>query len=132
VFGAIALDDASFSYRFSDVFNGRTFHLFLMDLVGRYSPQKVFLIIDNGPCHWLDEEGRVWLARSKSRLELHRLPPYSPEFNPTEGVWKMTRKLATHNCFYHTPLERDHALTNTFRGFQSNPERLLPLVARFQ
>jgi hypothetical protein len=132
VFGAIALNDASFSYRFASVFNGQTFHMFLMDLVDRYSPQKVFLIVDNGPCHWLNEEGQEWLRRNTSRLELHRLPPYSPEFNPTEGVWKATRKLATHNRFYRAAVDRDLALTNTFQTFQRNPERLLPLVARFQ
>lgn len=132
VFGAIALHDARFTYRFVDVFNGHTFLLFLLDLVAVYSPQKVFLVIDNGPCHWLDEAGRAWLANNKLHLELHRLPPYSPEYNPTEGVWKATRKLATHNRFYRTVQERDEALTATFRSFQSNPQNLLPLVARFQ
>jgi hypothetical protein len=86
VFGAIALHDASFTFRFAPVFNGHTFHEFLMQLVNRYAPRKVFAIIDNGPCHWLDEAGKTWLAMNKHRIELHRLPPYSPEYNPTEGV----------------------------------------------
>lgn len=132
VFGAIASHDASFAYRFADVFNGHTFHLFLMDLVAAYSPRKVFLVIDNGPCHWLDDAGKAWLAKNKHRMELHRLPPYSPEYNPTEGVWKATRKAATHNRFYRTVEERDQALITTFQGFQANPKKLLPLVARFQ
>ena len=91
------MDDADFAYAFADVFNGHTFHKFLLQLVHRWAPQKVFLIIDNGPCHWLDDAGKRWLADNGDKIELHRLPPYSPEFNPTEGVWKLTQKLATHN-----------------------------------
>ena len=61
-----------------------------------------FLITDNGPCHNLNEEGKEWLGENNHRLELHRLPPYSPEFNPMEPVWKVTRKMTTHNRFYRT------------------------------
>jgi hypothetical protein len=132
VYGAISLEDAGFTFRFAEVFNGHTFHEFLEQLVDQYSPRKIFLIIDNGPCHWLDEVGKAWLAKNKHRIELHRLPPYSPEFNPTEGVWKATRKFTTHNRFYRTVQERDAALTQTFRRFQSDPQLLAPQVARYQ
>lgn len=132
VFGAIALHDASFTFRFAPVFNGHTFHEFLMQVVECYAPRKVFLIMDNGPCHWLDEAGKAWLAKNQHRIELHRLPPYSPEFNPTEGIWKATRKLTTHNRFYRTVEERDAALTATFQMFQSDPRCIAPQVARFQ
>ena len=131
MFGAIRLDNADFDYRFADVFNGHTFHEFLMQIVERWAQQKVFLIMDNGPCHWLDDEGKRWLADNEHKIELHRLPPYSPEFNPVEGVWKATRKKTTHNLFYRTAEERDGALTNTFTRFQLEPQILAPQVARF-
>lgn len=132
VFGAVRVDDADFAYRFASVFNGHTFHEFLLQLVERWSPQKIFLIIDNGPCHWLDEAGKQWLAANRDKIELHRLPPYSPEFNPTEGVWKATRKLATHNRFYRTVEARDAALVETFTLFQQQPSRIAPQVERFR
>ena len=44
-------------------------------------------------------------------IELHRLPAYSPEFMPMEGIWKTTRKLTTHNAFFVTPDQRDAKLT---------------------
>lgn len=132
VFGAVALEDADFTYRFAEVFNGHTFHDFLLQLVIKYSPRKVFLIIDGGPCHNLDEVGKKWLAENRDKIELHRLPGYSPEFNPTEGVWKVTRKLTTHNRFYRTTRERDGALRNTFSRFQRRPSLISAHVARFQ
>jgi hypothetical protein len=132
VFGAVAVDNADFVYQFADVFNGHTFHEFLLTVVQRHAPRKVFMIIDNGPCHWLDEAGNKWLAESHDKIELHRLAPYSPEFNPTEGVWKTTRKMATHNRFYPTVHARDAALRQTFDGFQLNPQLIDNQVARFR
>ena len=132
VFGAVSLEDADFTYRFSAVFNGHTFHEFLLQLVAKYAPRKIFLIIDNGPCHWLDDAGKEWLSQNSDKVELHRLPSYSPEFNPTEGVWKVTRKFTTHNRFYRTTGERDAALRATFTRFQRCPRLIANHVARFQ
>ena len=102
VYGAVAVDTADFVYQFADVFNGHSFHQFLLTVVERH------------------------------KIELHRLPPYSPEFNPTEGVWKTTRKMATHNRFYPTVLERDAALRQTFDQFRRTPELIDHQVARFR
>jgi transposase len=132
IFGAIALHDARFTYQFAPVFNGHTFHVFLKLLVRRYRGRKLFLVIDNGPCHWLDEAGREWLRKNRHRLELHRLPPYSPELNPTEGVWKTTRRRTTHNRFYPTVDVRDAALTATFAEFRRRPALIAGHVARFR
>ena len=131
IFGAIALDDAQFAYQFAPVFNGRTYLGFLKQLVARF-PGKLFLITDNGPCHSLDEEGKAWLSQNQSRIELHRLPAYSPEFNPMEPVWKFTRKMTTHNRFYNTVPERDGALRKTFGLIQRKPRLVEAHVARFR
>lgn len=132
VFGAISLDEAAFHYRFAPVFNGHTFHLFLMQLVEHYAGRKIFAILDNGPCHWLDEAGKQWLARSGDAIELFRLPPYSPEFNSAEGVWKATRKRVTHNRFFSTVEERDGALREAFDLFRAEPELIAAHVERFR
>jgi transposase len=132
VYGAVALDDARFTYAFADVFNGKTFLCFLRRLVRRYRTRKVFLIMDNGPCHNLPAHGKAWLRKNAARIELHRLPPYSPELNPTEGVWKTTRKLTTHNRFFPNPEARDNALHRTFKRFERRREMLDGHVARFR
>lgn len=132
IFGALALHDARFTYQFAPVFNGRTFHQFLRLLVRRYRSKKLFLIIDNGPCHWLPPEGRVWLSANKHRIELHRLPPYSPELNAIEGVWKTTKRTTTHNRFYATTTERDAALVETFNEFRRFPRLVENHVTRFR
>lgn len=132
VYGAITIEKRPhLFYQFADVFNGRTFLDFLKELVARCRRRKIFLIIDNGPCHQLEAEGREWLARHGHRIELHRLPPYSPELNGIEGVWKETKKRTTHNRFYSTVDERDAALVETFETFKAYPEMVAGHVARF-
>ena len=39
VFGAVSLEDADFTYRFAPVFNGHTFHQFLLQLTAKYGPR---------------------------------------------------------------------------------------------
>jgi transposase len=131
VFGAVTLHNAGFTWAFAEVFNGFTFLQFLKLLVRRMH-RKIFLIIDNGPCHNLEAEGRDWLAANSHRIELCRLPPYSPEFNPTEGVWKTTRKETTHNRFFDSTDERDAALAETFERFRRKPDLIDAHVARFR
>ena len=130
VFGALSLEiRPRFHYQFAPVFNAQTFLTFLKRLV-RWSRRKVFLVIDNSPCHNLDREGRAWLTAHRRRIELFRLPPYSPEFNPIEGVWKQTKKRTTHNTFFRTTDERDAALTATFEGFRARPSLIAAQMAR--
>ena len=131
VFGAVSLEkQPRFRWLFADVFNGETFLTFLQHLVAK-SRRKIFLVIDNSPIHNLKPEGKEWLAANKHRLQLHRLPPYSPEYNPIEGIWKETKKTTTHNRFYRTVDERDAALTATFTRFDTQPSTIANRVASF-
>jgi transposase len=131
LYGAIALHDARFTYQFVDVFNGRTFLGFLKALVKRYR-RKIFLIIDNAPCHNLGADGRAWLDAHRHRIELHRLPPYSPELNAIEGVWKTTRRRATHNRYFDNIHERDAAICLAFQEFADYPSLIDGHVRRFR
>ena len=62
--------------------NQRLFIDFMRRLV-RESKRKVFFIVDNLRVH----HGKLvaqWLEEHKSEIELFFLPPYAPEYNPTE------------------------------------------------
>lgn len=131
VFGALSIE-GDWTWWFAPVFNGHTFHVFLQMLVEHHAGRKVFLVIDNGPCHWLDDAGKRWLGENGDKVEIHRLPPYSPEFNPVEGCWKATRRAATHNRYYGTPEERDAALSATFTRFRAEPGLVDAHARRFR
>jgi transposase len=131
VFGAVTIEARPrFAYQFAPIFNCGTFLTFLKKLVHRRR-RKVFLIIDNGPCHRLNEEAKAWLKKNRHRIELWRLPPYPPEFNGIEGVWKTTKRATTHNRFFESVEDRDAALTATFESFIARPHLIAGHVARF-
>jgi len=48
---------------------------------------KIFLIVDRGPAH-IAKKTQAFVASMGGRLKLFHFPPYSPETNPDELVWK--------------------------------------------
>ena len=51
------------------------------------SKNKIFLIVDRGPAH-VAKKTKAFVASVRDRLRLFYLPPYSPDRNPDELVWK--------------------------------------------
>ena len=101
-FGAVRLRDGKFIYRReSDKFNGETFWSFMKRLRSSScrAGRRVVLISDNARYHHARLH-KDWRAEVESDFRLHFLPPYSPELNPSERVWKLTRRLCIHNQYF--------------------------------
>ena len=101
-FGAVRLSDGRFHYRREpERFNAQTCWAFLRSLrrVCRNSSRRIVVIVDNAKFHHaLLHKG--WRERVAPDFELSFLPPYSPELNPIERVWKLTRRLCLHNRYF--------------------------------
>ncbi len=131
VMGAVTVgNDPKFHFRFVPWFNTTTFLTFLDQLLSRYKDKKIHLILDNAKYH-KGPDVRKWLEGKEDRIELHYLPPYSPEFNATEYVWKETRRRTTHNRFFNTLSEFKGRLFRRFNRFQGNPASLRSVLASF-
>lgn len=59
----------------------------------------MILILDNATYHHASAL-KPWLTEHKQFISLDFLPPYSPELNGIERVWKVTRRLCTHNQYF--------------------------------
>src|SRR5215469_6679270 len=97
-FGAVRLRDGKFLYRReTGRFNGESFWEFLKFLreASATKGRRVVLISDNAKYH----RSRLHLPwrEQQAAFALDFLPPYSPELNPIERVWKLTRRLCLHN-----------------------------------
>jgi len=69
-------------------------------LVGyRSRSRRMVVILDNARYHQA-EQSTLFFRRYRDGLRLDFLPPYSPELNPIERVWKLLRKSATHNQYF--------------------------------
>jgi len=103
-FGAVRLRDGRGLFQKEDaMFNGATFWPFLQQLrtLSAQSGRRVIAITDNAKYHHacLHKE---WRQRQEPHFVLDYLPPYSPELNPIERVWKRTRRNCVHNVYFPT------------------------------
>ena len=61
--------------------------------------------MDNAPWHkktmrLVETEKLPEYADIRESVTFIKLPPYSPDLNPIEQVWRITRKENTHNVFF--------------------------------
>ena len=108
--------------------NTKTFRKFLQHLLRTFG--KVYVITDNAIYHKA-KALRPFLRRHRGRLSVHFIPPYSPELNPVEMLWRETRKDATHNRYFPTLKRLSRAVQTQFRIYQHQPHRLRGAVAPF-
>ncbi len=120
ILGAVELWRCRFHYQSDSVFNASTYLAFLEHLARRYRRQGAMLIQDNASYH-KDADVWAWFRSNRDWLEVHQLPPYSPEFNPTERLWQHTRKSGTHNRYFASATELLGTLSRVFAEMQSCP-----------
>ena len=130
ILGAVELWQARFHYQQDTVFNASTYLAFLHRLASHYRRSGAILIQDNASYHQ-DAEVWSWFKSNRHWLEVHPLPPYSPEFNPTERVWQYTRKNGTHIRYFASQSELVSTLTRVFGDMQSYPELIRPSLLPF-
>ena len=60
---------------------------------------------------------------------MNYLPPYSPDLNPIERVWKLTRKLCVHDQYFGHLNDVIQAVETQFEQWQHGHETLRKLCA---
>lgn len=114
VFGAVQLTTGRLITLITPTFDAITFQVFLNQLVSAKStnlPQ--YVILDNSRYHHAKLLS-PWLNEHSSEINLNFLPPYSPHLNPIERVWKLVRRLCTHNRYFPALEILTHTLTTQF------------------
>jgi len=130
-FGAVRLRDGKFAFQCeTERFNGETFWEFLRALkeIVRRTRRPAVVITDNAKYHHavLHKE---WREHNAKILRLDFLPPYSPELNPIERVWKLTRRLCLHNRYFDTLDCVISSVESQFVEWSSSNETLRRLCA---
>lgn len=101
-FGAVSLASGRFVHSVSVKFNAESFEAFLKQLL-RHRPRnkRMVVVLDNARYHHARALAPL-LHRYREQLRLLFLPPYCPQLAPIERVWKLARRLATHNRYFAT------------------------------
>ena len=111
--GALNLTDISATVTDSyETINSESIARFFWKLKKEHYPlaQKVHVILDGAGYHrsQLVKDFAVML-----NIELHYLPPYSPNLNPIERLWKVMHEHARNNIYFPTKASFQDAI-NTF------------------
>jgi transposase len=129
--GAVRLRDGRFVYRReAQSFNAQTCQDFLMQLyrASRGCDRRAVVITDNARYHHAKLH-QLWRQHRAQRFALDFLPPYSPELNPAERVWKLTRRKRLHNRYFATLDEVIAAVEAQFQLWASPNDSLRRLCA---
>jgi len=95
LFGAVQIRSGKLVTMTASPFNSASFAAFLQYLAShRNRRRRTVLILDNAGYHHP--------PLCPQCLHLDYLPPYSPELNPIERVWKLLRRLRIHNQYFET------------------------------
>jgi transposase len=80
-------------------YDAGAFLAFLHKVLAYYPGGKIVMILDNARIHHA-KLLHPFLQANRRRLELVFLPPYSPQLNLMEGVWKWLKESVIHNVFF--------------------------------
>lgn len=96
-----------------DKVNSDSIKMYLGKVRDRYpGKNKIHIILDNAGYHRAEEVKNYAKILS---IELHYLPPYSPNLNPIERLWKIMHEHVSYNKYYEKFSEFTEATLHFFR-----------------
>jgi transposase len=112
--GGICLNGHRFTYTQTDKVNAYSICDFLWKL-RKDNPGKyyVHVIWDNAGPH---KDGEVCAFAKELGIKLHYLPPYSPNLNPAERIWKLMHENIRYNKYYSKFSEFSDATLGFFKS----------------
>jgi transposase len=100
IFGSLNLEDMSVLTTTHETIDSAAIGQHFEQLRDRYSSSKIIhLILDQGS---YNTSGKTKELAEKHGIKLHYLPPYSPNLNPIERLWKVMNERARNNKFFAT------------------------------
>jgi transposase len=132
-FGTIALQDGDFQYlECEGRYNGDTYLTFLKQLLARYS-RPIILIEDGAPYHHRKDVTAFKNGlKAEGRLLAFKLPPYSPDLNPIEKLWKNTKHTETHCKYFPTFESLRMAVLNAFKTYLEDASKVVCVMKKLR
>ncbi len=109
VISAITPDGKLYLMSQEIAFRGLTIVRFLRHLL-HHLPGKLLIIWDGLPPH-RSQPVKAFLAQGGAqRIHLEQLPPYAPDLNPDEGIWRHLKYVELRNVCCHSLAELRYEL----------------------
>lgn len=85
--------------------------------------KPIFLIVDQGPAHRA-KKTKAFVDACGEKLKLFYLPPYSPDRNPDELVWKHLKADTIGRMVITSKADFKGKVTSSMRSLQNNPQKI--------
>ena len=92
---------------------------FLNQISAQHPRRKVGVIMDQAPCHIAKKVKGLNLSH---RLRIFHIPPYSPELNPDEKVWRHMKHVTLKNHQAQDKKQLGRLVIGALRQIQKNPK----------
>ncbi len=101
--GAVRLDTGELIGSEVEKFNRFVMIDFLKVILERekHHDRPIYIMLDNARPHHA-KDVQAFIESHAPRIRLLFLPPYSPDLNPSENIWRQLRKERTHNRLFKT------------------------------
>ena len=97
IIGVLRLENMHITTEEFSTINGESVIKFYKQLEEQSQASKIYMIADNGRAN---KNKLVQEYLKTSKIEMRYLPPYSPNLNAIERLWKIMREEVTYNKFY--------------------------------
>lgn len=112
LFGSINLETMEISIKEYETIDSKAMEQHFKLLREKYpNAPKIHLILDQGP---YNKSGETQASAEKYGIKIHYLPPYSPNLNPKERVWKVMNERVRNNVFFKTAKDFKGAIRTFF------------------
>ncbi len=106
--------------------NTDAMNLHLVEISRRVTPGAHAVVTLDG-AGWHQTGGRLRLPENVSLL---KLPPYSPELNPTENIWQFLRQNKLSNRVFNSYDDIVDACCNAWNDLTKTPDRIRSIATR--
>ena len=104
-----------------DTYDAKVFLQFFKNVLLKNKKGKIVIILDNARIHHA-KLLQAFLKENEDHLELMFLPPYSPNLNLIEGLWKWMKERVIYNVFYKTVPEIRKNVNSFLEGISAEPD----------
>lgn len=105
-------------------YTAETFFMFLQKVLAAYPSGRIVIVLDNARIHHA-KLLQPFLDEQQDRLQLVFLPPYSPQLNIVEGLWKWLKSSVINNVFYSTVAQIRLSVTQFMNEIMKHPRAII-------
>lgn len=124
LFGAVNVVDGTLFCMESPKCDAVSFLHFLQYVMKENPDKHVVMVLDNARIHYA-KLIQPFLQKQEDRLTLFYLPPYSPNLNLLEHIWKWLKESVIVNRFHATQAEIRTSVLSFLEHLSQFPEKVL-------